>query len=243
MTSTSEIWVGDTSSLVSNLQQDSICLTVTSPPYFRHRDYGHTDQLGQEDSVEEYVERLADIFSAILVATTKTGSCFVVIGDSYEKGSLQLIPHRLAIAFASKGWNIRNDLIWRKMDPPPESVRTRWRSSHEHVIFMTKRRTGYKFFDDEIRKPYEESTLRRWGNAQEYGGNKSANRKNANDSRMRHGKTFKLNPKGCIPQDVIDAPTGGSSELHFATFSPKLINPLIRVASSQNDLVLSLIHI
>src|SRR5205807_52027 len=125
-----------------------------------------------------------------------------------------------------------------KLDPPPESPRNRWRSGHEHVLFLTKQRAQYKFHADAIRVPYAAVTLKRWGNGQAYGGRKSAERTNENDSRMRHGKTFKLNPNGCVPTDVLSLPSGDSSARHYATFPDRLVKPMILACSEPGDVVL-----
>ena len=106
------------------------------------------------------------------------------------------------------------------------------------MLFLTKRPGQYTFHPDAIRVPYAEATLRRWGNGQVYGGPKSAGRPNANDSRMRHGKTFKLNPKGCLPTDVWAMPAGDSSARHYATFPERLVTPIILACSNPGDLVL-----
>ena len=109
--------------------------------------------------------------------TDDKGSCFVVIGDTYRNGKLLLVPHRVLLLADEMGWHVRNDVIWHKTSPPPESPRTRWRSGHEHVLFLAKRPSGYRFDADDIRVPYAQATLRRWGAGQAYGGRKSASRK------------------------------------------------------------------
>ena len=76
-----------------------------------------------------------------------------MVGDTYEKQKLLLVPHRIALAAAELGWTVRNDLIWNKTDPPPESPRNRWRSGHEHILFLTRQSGGYKFSADAIRVP------------------------------------------------------------------------------------------
>jgi DNA modification methylase len=55
---------------------------------------------------------------------------------------------------------------------------------------------------------------------------------------MRHGKTFKLNPKGCLPTDVWSMPSGDSSAVHYATFPERLVEPIIEACSDAGDLVL-----
>ncbi len=229
---------GDAKETLEGLPCNSVDLTVTSPPYFRHRDYGVAGQLGRETKVQQYVDGIRAVLEQLLRVTDEKGSCFFVVGDTYQRQELLLVPHRIALAAADVGWTVRNDLIWNKLDPPPESPRNRWRSGHEHVLFLTKRRGKYTFNADAVRVPYAEATRRRWGNGQVYGGAKSEGRPNEKASRMRHGKAFKLNPKGCLPTDVLTLPAGDSSALHYATFPERLVKPIILACSDPGDLVL-----
>ncbi|MBX9787866.1 MAG: site-specific DNA-methyltransferase [Pirellulales bacterium] len=216
----------------------TVDLTITSPPYYRHRDYGVEGQIGAEPHIRAYVDQFRRVFSELLRVTTPVGTCFVVIGDTYRHQELLLIPHRLALLAAECGWIVRNDIIWSKLDPPPESPRNRWRTGHEHILFLTKNRSRYKFNADSIRVPYAQATIKRWGNGQVYGGQKSSQRQLPKDSRMRHGKSFRLNPNGCIPTDVWTLPAGDSSVRHYATFPERLIQPIVEVCSEPGDLVL-----
>jgi site-specific DNA-methyltransferase (adenine-specific) len=229
---------GDAKETLIALPDSIVDLTVTSPPYFRHRDYGVNGQLGREATVEEYVTNIRGVLAELLRVTAETGACFFVVGDTYQKQKLLLVPHRIALAADETGWTVRNDLIWSKLDPPPESPRNRWRSGHEHILFLTKRPAKYMFDSDAIRVPYADATRKRWGNGQVYGGPKSETRPNEKASRMRHGRTFKLNPKGCLPTDVWSLPAGDSSERHYATFPDRLVTPIILACSKPGDLVL-----
>jgi len=163
---------------------------------------------------------------------------FLVIGDTYRNRRLLLVPHRIAIHADSIGWTVRNDIIWKKTDPAPESPRNRWRSGHEHILFLTKRATGYRFNTDAVRVPYAAATLRRWGAGQSYGGPKSRQRKDAKDSRMRDGQTFKLNSRGCLPTDVWTLPASNTSQHHYAAFPEQLVRPIIEACSHPGDLVI-----
>lgn len=138
---------------------------------------------------------------------------------------------------SSSGWTLRNDIIWHKTDPPAESVKTRWRSGHEHIRFLTKSRSGYRFNDSTIGEPYLPSTLARWGNGQRYGGRKSSSRTNEQDSRMRHDRSLTLNPNGCIPVDVWTLPAGNSHARHYATFPTDFVEPIVGACTNEGDLV------
>ncbi len=161
-----------------------------------------------------------------------------MVGDSYVNRRLMLVPHRIAIAAGEVGWTVRNDVIWQKKDPPPESPRDRWRSGHEHILFLTKRPKGYRFYADEIRVPHASATIRRWGSGQVYDGPKSRGRRHRLDSRMRHGKSFALNPKGCLPTDVWSLACANAAARHYAVFPESLVEQTIRACSAPGDLVL-----
>jgi DNA modification methylase len=238
MTNDTRIICGDSLAALAALADDSVQLTVTSPPYYRHRDYRVGGQIGQESTLRAYLDRLGAVLTQLLRVTDEQGCCFIVIGDTYQDRRLLLVPHRLALLAADVGWTVRNDIIWAKTDPPPESPRNRWRAGHEHVLFLTKSLSGYRFNADAVRVPYAAATLRRWGAGQAYGGQKSRSRRSANDSRMREGQTFRLNPGGCLPTDVWSLPAANTSAHHYAAFPRPLVRPMIEACSAQGDLVL-----
>jgi DNA modification methylase len=238
MKAKAKVICGDAAETLSTFPASSVALTITSPPYYRQRDYGVTGQIGQEPSLTGYLDRIGRVLQEILRVTDDSGSCFFVVGDTYARRKLLLVPHRIGLLADDLGWTVRNDLIWRKSSPAPESPRNRWRSAHEHVFFLTKRPSGYRFNADVLRVPHARATLRRWGAGQAYGGPKSKNRRQPNDSRMRDGQVFALNPKGCLPTDVRDFPSANSPVGHYAAFSAQMVKPLIEACSTAGDLVL-----
>jgi DNA modification methylase len=238
MTLGHKIICGDAAQELENLQAGSVSLTVTSPPYFKHRDYGPAAQIGQEASLASYLKSMKIVLEQLLRVTAANGSCFIVVGDTYRSGKLLLVPHRLAIIASDIGWSVRNDIILHKLDPAPDSAKNRWRAGHEHILFLAKESSGYVFNDDAIRVPYSPVTLRRWGNGQTYGGEKSAKRLPNNEPRVQHGKSFTLNPNGCIPTDVWSLPNGNTSAEHYAAFSKALVARMIEACSCKGDIVL-----
>jgi DNA methylase len=62
--------------VLESLPQGIVQLTVTSPPYYRHKDYGVEGQLGLEATLNDYVARIRSILRALLRVTAKTGTCF-----------------------------------------------------------------------------------------------------------------------------------------------------------------------
>jgi DNA modification methylase len=232
------ILCGDAADVLRSVPDASVALTVTSPPYYLHRDYGVEGQIGQEPSLEAYLARIGAVLRQILRVTDEHGSCFMVVGDTYLDRRLLLVPHRIGILASDIDWVVRNDVIWHKTSPPPESPRNRWRSGHEHVLFLAKNPSGYRFNADAVRVPHSPATVRRWGSGQKYGGSKSQGRRSANDSRMRHGQSFRLNPLGCLPIDVWSCAGANSSASHYAAFPEQLVRTIIEACSMPGDTVL-----
>jgi site-specific DNA-methyltransferase (adenine-specific) len=74
---------GDAKQVLSRLPADSVDLTVTSPPYYRHRDYRVPGQFGMEATVREDVDRIGGALQELFRVTKETGACFLVVGDTY----------------------------------------------------------------------------------------------------------------------------------------------------------------
>lgn len=229
---------------IRTINDGHIDLTVTSPPYFQQKDYGNDLQLGWEPTLAQYLEKLSFLFQELFRVTADHGSAFVVVGDTYEQGSMQLVPQRLACIAQECGWLIRNDLIWAKSDAAPGRAPRRWRFTHEHILFMVKSLGAYVFHEDVIRQPYSDATLKRWANGQKYGGPKSlasvptSNKKaKSRGNRFNKGKSFTLNPSGTLPADVITRAAGRTALRHYATFPPALIETFVLAASNANAMV------
>lgn len=75
--------IGDCRDILPTLPSCSIQCVVTSPPYFALRDYGVEGQIGQEDSVEEYVNNLVTVFHEVRRVLKKDGTLWLNLGDSY----------------------------------------------------------------------------------------------------------------------------------------------------------------
>ena len=152
---------------------------VTSPPYFGLRDYGHDGQLGLEETPEEYIKAMVEVFRCVWDVLEDDGTLWLNIGDSYcnsngfaraspeyqregrnnmpandrkldklhETGlktkDLIGIPWMLAFALRADGWYLRQDIIWHKPNPMPESVQDRCTKAHEYIFLMSKSQKYY----------------------------------------------------------------------------------------------------
>lgn len=130
----------------------TVDLIVTSPPYWNKRDYGCEGQIGNENTPEEYVERMRKCFQEWKRVLADSGSLFLNIGDSYYKKSLLNIPSLLEEAAVSDGWICRNRIIWSKPSGMPEPAKDRLACRHEYIIHLTKKRTY--FYDSQGYREY-----------------------------------------------------------------------------------------
>jgi DNA modification methylase len=148
---------------------------VTSPPYYGLRDYGHDGQIGLEETPEEYIAAMVDVFRCVWDVLEDNGTLWLNIGDSYynyrpgkgqalvkqsvansdqdlpqtcarrgnkleglKEKDLIGIPWMLAFALRTDGWYLRQDIIWHKPNPMPESVQDRCTKAHEYIFLMSK---------------------------------------------------------------------------------------------------------
>jgi len=123
------------------LNDESIDLIITSPPYFDQRSYIKNDlrEIGQEDSIFFYIERLKEVFYECFRVCKTTGSIVFNIGDKYIDGSLQLIPYKFSLAVL-KTFSVKlvNEITWIKTNPTPRQYKKRLISSTEPFFHFVK---------------------------------------------------------------------------------------------------------
>ena len=225
------ILFGDCRETLKQFDEKARCC-VTSPPYYGLRDYGgESNQIGLEQSPEEYIQEMVNVFRLVRDNLTDDGTLWLNIGDSYYnyrpgKGGLPQqtvsntkqdlpdqcnrrankleglkekdligIPWMLAFALRADGWYLRQDIIWSKGNPMPESVRDRCTKSHEYIFLLSKSQNYY--FDVDTIK--EQSRRKR--------------------------SVWNVNVKP-------------NKQAHFATYPPELITPCILAGSEKDDIVL-----
>lgn len=120
------------------LEDDSVDLVVTSPPYWQKRDYGFEEQIGQEDTPEEFARTIGDCMDEWGRVLKDTGSVFLNIGDTYEKRSLVGVPGKLEEELRGRGWLLRNRLVWTKEGGMPDPAKNRLANRHEFILHLTK---------------------------------------------------------------------------------------------------------
>ena len=288
------IHLGDCLKILRTFPENSIDCCVTSPPYYALRDYGVVGQLGLEDTPEQYIKALIDVFEEVRRVLKPTGTLWLNIGDSYAgsmKGCAKYpdnamkykqgtnrgmlgnpavikkvggdykpkdligIPWMLAFALRSHGWYLRQDIIWHKPNPMPESVKDRCTKAHEYIFLLSKER-NYYFDAESIAEPVSDATIKRLTqNTDEqegalypgydtpvkaikprYGGKKYTStpekffRTKSGNAYMEREKRNK--------RDVWTVSTKPCKEAHFATFPPELIMPCILAECPEGGTVL-----
>ena len=258
-----KIITGDALSVLKNIQSESVNVCVTSPPYYGLRDYGVAGQIGVEQTPEEYIEKLVEVFREVRRVLCPDGTLWLNIGDSYATRSgnnpptntrnscghtakkvprgykqkdLIGIPWMLAFALRKDGWYLRQDIIWHKPNCMPESVKDRCTKSHEYIFLLSKS-PKYYFDAEAISEPIVESSIKRSkGKSPRLGGNKYGDNHSV-ESRSKSGKewvpTVRKNKR-----DVWSVCTCGFKGAHFAVFPEELIRPCVLAGSPVGGVVL-----
>lgn len=139
-----KIYTGDCFDLFKDLQDHSVDLVITSPPYFNQRTYTESPkEIGKGDSIDVYISSLINVFKECLRVTKPSGSIVFNLGDKYDDGNLLLIPYRFAIE-ARKYAILINNVTWVKTNPQPRQFPKRMVSSTEPFFHFVKN-NDYKY--------------------------------------------------------------------------------------------------
>lgn len=265
-----KIICGDALDVLRTLPAKCCRCCVTSPPYFNLRDYGVHGQLGLEPTMQEYIIRLVEVFTEVKRVLTDDGTLWVNIADGYAGSgkaksslpakNLMLITQRFVIAMQDAGWIVRDEVVWAKPNPMPESVRDRMTASTEKIFMFTKR--PKYFFDSTAaiepavgfnNEPVAgslgnlgnaQSRRRNKGNRKTYRGGKYTNQNTFdNSARLEansHGNSVNENGTRRM-RNVwnIATATGGSKVIiHYAKFPDELAKRCILLSTVEKDCVL-----
>ena len=237
-----QILCGDSLDVARTLPAASVDTVITSPPYFQQRDYGSDLQIGQEDSPEAYVLRLADLFRELKRVVKPTGSAWVVIGDKYHKGELMGMPWRVCFALKDAGWILRSDCIWHKPNAMPSACKTRPTTDHEYIFFFSNSK-DYYYDADAIREPHvtfsESSKMK--GGRNHFGKRDSTPEqgKNGGDNNLHDGRWDQaFHPKGRNKRTVWSIPLSKFREAHFAVYPTILVENCVKASCPVGGVVL-----
>jgi DNA modification methylase len=139
-------YCADARRLPAAIEANSVDLVVTSPPYWRKRDYGVEGQIGQEGTSGEFVSQIVDAMHEWRRVLRPSGSVFLNIGDTYWNKSLHGIPSLVEERAREAGWKLRNRIIWIKKGGMPEPAKDRLASRHEYILHFALNGYYYDLF-------------------------------------------------------------------------------------------------
>jgi DNA modification methylase len=271
---------------------------VTSPPYYGLRDYGHEGQIGLEETPDEYIKAMVEVFRCVWDVLEDDGTLWLNIGDSYaaQRGGTAMpaetlaggvsgkgnksshrgrqiigngtqdaqesspsrnnpvahrnckafglkhkdligIPWMLAFALRADGWYLRQDIIWHKPNPMPESVQDRCTKAHEYIFLMSKSQKYH--YDADAMK--EEATSGATGAAASFkrtdskrelaipGQGVGTHRPDRDDESYNETRN---------KRSVWTVPVKPYAGAHFAVFPQELIEPCILAGAPVGGIVL-----
>lgn len=239
-----KIYTGNALEVLKTLPESSVNMCITSPPYWGLRDYktnpaiwndGWLGELGAEPSFNQYINHLCDVFDKVKRVLKDDGTCWVNIGDSYNKKSLTLIPFRFALEMCNRGWIVRNVIIWQKPNATPQSAKDRFTVDFEYLFFFSKNK---KYYFEQQLEPIKQSTYNRCKTG--CGINKGANYQGLNKKNFERLQQRILDGTiaGRNKRSVWQIATHAYHGAHFAVFPPSLIEPPIKSCCPENGIVL-----
>ena len=147
--------------------------------------------------------------------------------DGLKEKDLIGIPWMFAFAMRKDGWYLRQDIIWHKPNPMPESVKDRCTKSHEYIFLFSKNRKY--FYDNEaIKEPAKD-----WGTRDR---TKGKYHNTGTGLQPHSGLTKSYDRKN--KRSVWSVTVKPYKEAHFATYPPDLIEPCILAGSEEGDTIL-----
>ena len=138
------------------------------------------------------------------------------------------IPWMLAFALRADGWYLRQDIIWNKPNPMPESVKDRCTKSHEYIFLLSKSK-NYYYDNEAIKEPATD-----WGTRDRSKGKYTSTNEYGQTPHSGLTKSYPTKNKRSV-WSVTKKPYKGA---HFATYPPDLIEPCIKAGSKKGDNVL-----
>jgi DNA modification methylase len=239
---------------------------VTSPPYYGLRDYGHEGQIGLEETPEQYIAAMVEVFRCVWDVLENDGTLWLNIGDSYynyrpgkgqalvkqsvanndqdlpqtcarrgnkldglKEKDLIGIPWMLAFALRADGWYLRQDIIWHKPNPMPESVQDRCTKAHEYIFLLSKSQKYHYDIDAIKEEAHTTDASDR---------NRDESRLNNTPGRTRMAGLTTNHYETKNKRSVWTVTTKPYEGAHFAVFPQDLIEPCILAGAPVGGVVL-----
>ena len=112
-----KLYLGDSLKRIKEINSDSVSLTVTSPPYFNAKEYnGEDDNVGNNSSYQDYLNKIDDLLVEILRITKPGGIVVWNTSPVLDNGKRYGIPFHTNQLFEDLGFEFLEDIIWLKPD-------------------------------------------------------------------------------------------------------------------------------
>ncbi|GHU26948.1 methyltransferase [Spirochaetia bacterium] len=158
--SISNLFCGDNAEILPLIPDNSVDAVITSPPYFQQREYGDGSGIGNEETLEEYLEHVISVFRQCVRITKDAGSIVFNIGDKYIDGNLLLVPYQFALAVQKeKLVKLINELTWIKVNPVPKQDPRKLICATEPFFIFAK--SPHYYFNKEEFLSYRDTLLKK----------------------------------------------------------------------------------
>jgi len=257
---TANFYVGDAKEALQTLPAESVQTCITSPPYWGLRDYGEDGQLGLEETPQEYVQNLVEVFREVWRVLTQDGTLWLNLGDSYMGSG----PNRQGESVGADGeqngrgrdtrgavgslkekdlvgipWRValalQDDGWWLRSDiiwnkPNPMPESVTDRPTSSHEHIFLLSKSKQYYYDTDAIR--EDAERESSGNTERrYEQNRDG------EDGIGHSIPWENDGDGRNKRDVWTVSTKPYPEAHFAVYPPDLIEPCVSAGSEEGDTV------
>lgn len=225
----SKIFLGDCKDILKNVDENSVDLIVTSPPYAdrRKNTYGGIKP-------DEYVDWFLPIGKELLRVLKNTGTFILNIKEKAENGERHTYVLELIMALKKQGWLWTEEFIWHKKNSYPGKWPNRFRDSWERVLQFNKTK-NFHMYQEEVMVPigdWATSRLKKLSNTDQT--------RDTSKNGSGFGKNISnwLGREKVYPTNVLHFATVCNNKSHSAAFPEELPEWFIKLFTKKNDLVL-----
>lgn len=232
-----ELFTGNSLDVLKTFPDNFFQICITSPPYWKQRDYQCDNQLGQEKILDEYLMNLVIIFNEVKRVLKNDGIFWLNIDDCYvspirkhknlKNKNLLGIPWKLAFALQEDGWILRQDVIWKKNNPMPEGAKDRLTRAHEYIFLFSKSEKYFYNYENMQEKASIETKRKRvFGAKNPIGTNRTDTKREFEDTGFRNMRS--------VWECNVNTKSGEKNNSHYATYPFKLILPCVKAGIDPN---------
>lgn len=220
-----KIYCGDCLNIMKQIDNESIDLIVTSPPYADMRKYDNFKVIKPDEYVDWFIPKAKEILRIL----KNDGSFILNINDKVVSGFRHLYVHKLIIELSNIGFKLWERLFWYKRNPMPGMGGKRFRDGIEYIFWLSKD----KPYVDISSVKHEKRDNRERQNAT-YGTSRSGHNTKLRETSTRF-------PELVVPINVLDIPLGNTykkAKCHTAIYPEQLPEFFIKSGSKENDIIL-----